>query len=80
MKVMENKAIIDLEQEYLEVMKDATVLPTRVLSWEKVGDLYKQFSLYDYSKYTTSIIGCFKQIFFYAAINHEKRWIDFCKR
>lgn len=43
-------------------------------------DLYKQFSLYDYSKYTTSIISCFKQIFFYAAINHEKRWIDFCKR
>lgn len=56
MEVMENKAIIDLKQEYLEVMKDATVLPTKSLSWEKVGDLYKQFSLYDYSKYNTSTV------------------------
>lgn len=45
-----------LEQQYDEIMKNTSLktLPESSGTWEKTGDIYKKFSLYDTSGYSTS--------------------------
>lgn len=48
---------ISLKDQYDLIMRNP-VLPniTPIIStvWEKTGDIYKQFSIYDYSQFSTS--------------------------
>ena len=49
------KKVISLEEEYASFMKDASLkLPAQTIGWEKHGDIYKKYSLYESSKYKTT--------------------------
>lgn len=54
---MANMQDLNLLEEYKLIMKTPTDnLQNDFIqhSWEKSGDMFKQFSLFDYSKYSTS--------------------------
>lgn len=44
-----------LERQYSEIMKD-THFDLKRNAWEKEGDNFKRFSLFDHSEYTTSTV------------------------
>lgn len=53
------KKEVSLVTQYEEIMKDGNISfssDSGIITgkWEKSGDLYKKFSIYDYSKYTTA--------------------------
>lgn len=53
------KKEVSLVTQYEEIMKDGNTSfssDSGIITgkWEKSGDLYKKFSIYDYSKYTTA--------------------------
>lgn len=53
------KKDVSLVTQYEEIMKDSNISfssDSGIITgkWEKSGDLYKKFSIYDYSKYTTA--------------------------
>lgn len=53
------KKEVSLVTQYEEIMKDSNISfssDSGIITgkWEKSGDLYKKFSIYDYSKYTTA--------------------------
>lgn len=48
----EMQSSLSLEQRYDEMMRGRNC-PTVSYEWEKSGDIYKQYSLYDHSKYET---------------------------
>ena len=43
------------EKQYNDMMKNLPAYAGQFSSWEKVGDLYKKFSIYDYSIYETQL-------------------------
>ena len=47
------ETLSSLESQYVNLMKSSHVLPLPV--WEKKGDVFIQFSVYDTSKYETSL-------------------------
>lgn len=54
---MNNIEYFDLEEKYNVIMQPFLSNPKKHLinqTWEKKGDKFKQFSLFDYSKYSTS--------------------------
>lgn len=58
MKASKNKSgskKISLEDQYNEIMSGAPDDITKFSKWEMVGDMYKQFSLYDWSQYDTVV-------------------------
>lgn len=51
----EKKESLSLEEMYEKMMN---TLPPQILDfsrWEKVGEMYKQYSIYDASKYETKL-------------------------
>ncbi len=51
----EKKESLSLEEMYEKMMN---TLPPQILDfsrWEKVGEMYKQYSIYDTSKYETKL-------------------------
>lgn len=56
MKRNQEKDTRTLLEKYTEIM-DNSNLPETIpfdTTWKKTGDKYEQFSIYDYSKYTTA--------------------------
>ena len=54
---MAEPKVLSLQEEYDLIMRkpfEDVKTPTIQLSWEKSGDIFKQFSIFDYSKYSTS--------------------------
>ena len=55
---MNNIEHLDLKEKYDVIMQPASNNPKKHFvnnqTWEKRGDKFKQFSLFDYSKYSTS--------------------------
>ncbi len=51
------KTGLSLNEKYDLIMQNPVLptIPTVInTTWEKTGDIYKQFSIYDYSQFTTS--------------------------
>lgn len=50
-----NNKEISLEDMYKKMMCTQTSINSNFSKWEKVGDVYKQYSIYDTSKYETKL-------------------------
>lgn len=50
-----NNNSVSLEDMYEEMMHTQSSINYDFSKWEKTGDVYKQFSIYDTSKYETTL-------------------------
>lgn len=55
MNAEENDKKSSLEDMYKKMMCTQTSINHNFSKWEKVGDVYKQYSIYDTSKYETKL-------------------------
>lgn len=50
-----NNRDISLEEMYKKIMSTSSSTNSVFFHWEKTGDVYKQYSIYDTSKYETML-------------------------